>query len=64
MIKWVKFFSSGDGLVKTLFTENGLYQDDGMTHQFATAQEAMEKSTKEVVVFWNGLYQGVGHVEA
>ena len=59
MIKFVKFFGS-DGFVKTLFTDTGMFQDDGQTHIFADAAEALAKDSPEAVVFWDGAYVGVG----
>lgn len=61
-IKWVKFYYTNNGEVKTLFTENGLFQDNGQTHMFTDVKDMLSKSTKETANFWDNSYAGVGEV--
>lgn len=62
-IKWVKFYYTNTGNVKTLFTDSGVFQDDGQTFQFADPKDMLEKSTEETGNFWNGIYVGRGFVK-
>lgn len=64
MIKWVKFFSSEPKEVVTYFVADKFLQNDGMTHEFVSADDAQTKSTSDVFVFWNGVPVGVGHLVA
>ena len=58
---YVKFFNSSTHEVVTVFTEQGYkVQNDGQTFDFATAQEAQEKSNPEVFVFWDNAPVGSG----
>ena len=50
-IKFVKFYYTGTGIVKTLFMENGTFQDNGQTHMFTDAKDMLSKSTKETANF-------------
>lgn len=61
-IKFVKFYYTGTGIVKTLFMENGTFQDNGQTHMFTDAKDMLSKSTKETANFWDNNYVGVGEV--
>lgn len=53
MIKWVKFFTS-DGLLQDVFTENGFVTEAHTNHNFASAEEAVSKSTEEAFIVWDG----------
>lgn len=62
-IKWVKFYYTGTGEVKTLHVENGHFQDDGQTHMFSNKEDMLSKSTEETANFWDNNFVGVGQVK-
>ena len=62
MITYVKFFNSATHIVVTLFTENYVVQNDGMTFDFADAAEAVAKSETNTFIFWDNLPISAGTV--
>ena len=62
MNKWVKFFKSEPKEVVTYYVENNTVQDDGQTHEFVDANDAVAKSTNEVLVVWDGTPISIGTV--
>lgn len=63
-IKWVKFFTTEAADFQTYWVATKTLQNDGQTHQFANATDALAKSTTEVFIFWDGEPQGRGTVTA
>lgn len=59
-IKWVKFYKTGSNEVLTFFVNDNVLQNNGQTHEFADAEDAVAKSTVEVFTFWDGVPAGVG----
>lgn len=64
MIKWVKFYYSGTGEVKTLHLNDAVFQDNKQKFAFNDVKEMLSKSTEETANFWNGLYVGRGLLKA
>ncbi len=62
MIKFVKFYSSENMEVITYFTNEKVLQNDGMTHEFTSPEDAQAKSTTEVYIFWDNKPIGPGSV--
>lgn len=63
MIKWTKFLES-DGSEVTYFNDQKVLQStEGMQHGFTSVEEALEKSTTEVFIFWDSVPAGVGLVQ-
>ncbi len=62
-IKFVKFFSTGVAEYQTYFTDTKILQNDGQTHEFADAIDAISKSTEEVFIFWDSMPIGVGAIK-
>jgi len=60
-VKFVNFYGSDKSRI-TYFVESKTLQNDGETHDFASAEEALEKSTSESFVFWDNAPVGVGKV--
>ncbi len=68
-VKWVKFYTTGVAEYQTLhltLNDSGkrTLQDDGETHSFTDAADAVAKSTAEVYIFWDNVPVGVGAVAA
>lgn len=63
-IKWVKFYETSSSEVITYNVEEKVLQHNGQTHSFASAEEAIEKSTVEVFTFWDGVAIGAGSQSA
>ncbi len=67
MIKWIKFMFS-NGSQSTYFnateTDPAFFQENSGEHGFQSAEEALEKSTSEVFIFWDGKPVGAGKIEA
>lgn len=59
-IKWVKFFKTGSPVVITFFTENNFLQNDGETHDYTSAEDAVAKHTNVAFIFWDNMPIGVG----
>lgn len=67
-VKFIKLFSTGVATYKTLFLTPGddgklLLQDDGQTHEFTDAVDAVSRCTEEVFIFWDNMPIGVGAVK-
>jgi hypothetical protein len=68
-VKWVKFYTSNVAEYQTLhLTPNDdgkkTLQDDGQTHDFTNAEDAVAKSTVEVYIFWDNVPVSIGSQSA
>lgn len=61
---WTKFYDSATKTVVTYFNNDKVLQNDGMTFDFATSDEAVEKSTSEDFIFWDNVAIGSGKLTA
>lgn len=61
---WVKFYNSTTKEVNTVFVADQVFQKDGQTFEFATAEEMLAKSETTTFNFWNGVPVGAGTVQA
>ncbi len=64
-VKWIKLFTTGVAEFQTVIlsgTDSGkpMLQDDGQTHEFADAADAVAKATSETYIFWDNMPIGVG----
>ncbi len=64
MQKYVKFYTTGSDVVKTLNLSSMAFESEGETHAFTSAEDAQERSTEEVVIFWDNTLVGLGKVSA
>lgn len=64
MIKYTKFLDSASKTMVTYFNESKTLQNDGMTFDYVTPEEAVAKSTTEVFIFWDNVPFGIGLVAA
>lgn len=62
MVKWIKYYTTGSDVVKTFNVATQEYESEGQTHQFTSAEDALSKSTTEVLTVWDGVVEGVGEV--
>lgn len=62
MIKWVKFYTTGKADFQTLYTDTMFLQNDGETHEFTDATDAIARSTAEVFIFWDNKAIGQGAI--
>ncbi len=59
-ILWVKFYKTGSPEVITFYTENNYLQNDGETHDFTSAEDAVNRSTTQAFIFWDAQPIGSG----
>lgn len=63
-IKWVKFYTTSVPTYQTYWTETMTLQNDGETHAFVDAADAIEKSEQNVFIFWDNQPMGAGALAA
>ena len=57
---WTKFYESTSNEVITYYNENKVLQNDGQTHEFTSAEDAVNRSTTDVFIFWDSIAIGSG----
>lgn len=63
-IRWAKFYSSNSPEFQTYYLEEKVLQNNGETHEFTSAEDAVARSTEEVFVFWNNFAISAGALKA
>lgn len=62
MIEFVKFLDSTTHTMKVYFTKEKVLQESEPSFEFATAEEAVEKSLSNTVIFWDNQLIGTGKI--
>ncbi len=62
MIKWIKFYNPNSVIVNTFNVTEGKFESEGQEHEFTSFEDAVSKSTEEVLVIWGEVEISQGSV--
>ncbi len=64
MQKYIMFYTTGTNIKKMFDLTTMSFESEGIEHQFTDANDAVEKSTVEDVIFWDNTLIGTGKLSA